>query len=200
MKPNVTLYFVTRRILAQLDCLVSFATASVNGNYIRPTLSDGKHKIHLVDSRHPCVEKQDNINFISNTVELDRAKHRFQIITGNRPRPCALLLLSRVHPGPNMGGKSTYIRQVGVIQLMAQVGCFVPCTACDTTIVDCILARLGANDDLALGVSTFMSEMLEMSTILDIATSNSLLIIDELGRGTVGEADGSRTTRSNGCV
>ncbi|CAF1332287.1 unnamed protein product [Rotaria magnacalcarata] len=154
-------------ILAQLDCLVSFAIASVNGNYIRPIFSSEEKKIHLVDSRHPCVEKQDSINFFSNTVQLDRNNHRFQVITG-----------------PNMGGKSTYIRQVGVIQLMAQVGCFVPCTTCHTTVVDCILARLGANDDLALGVSTFMSEMLEMSTILDIATSNSLVIIDELGRGT----------------
>ena len=76
------LFAVVFRILAQLDCLVSFATASVNGNYIRPELSNEKQKIHLVDSRHPCVEKQDNINFISNTVELDRNKHRFQIITG----------------------------------------------------------------------------------------------------------------------
>lgn len=83
------------RILAQLDCLVSFATASVNGNYIRPIFNNQEQKISLQDSRHPCVEKQDNINFISNTVQLDRNKHRFQIITG-----------------PNMGGKSTYIRQV----------------------------------------------------------------------------------------
>ena len=99
-------------ILGQLDCLVAFATAAVNGNYIRPIFSDEREKIHLVDSRHPCVEKQDQINFISNTIELDRNTQRFQIITGKSIDQCEHLDSHRDYLGPNMGGKSTYIRQV----------------------------------------------------------------------------------------
>ena len=157
----------TAKAIATLDVLTSLANVASDNNYTRPEVNQS-NKIILKDSRHPVVEALlSGAPFVPNDVTLDNDSNRVAIITG-----------------PNMAGKSTYMRQVALIVLMAQMGSFVPASYAEIGVVDSIFTRVGASDDLASGQSTFMVEMNEVANIVKKATKNSLLILDEIGRGT----------------
>lgn len=158
----------TSNAIATLDSLVSFAEVSLENNYCKPVVSDTIDQINIIKGRHPVVEKIIGLNqFVPNDFIIDKKDNRTMIITG-----------------PNMAGKSTYMRSVAIITLLAHIGCFVPAESAEISITDRIFTRIGASDDLAFGQSTFMVEMTEVATILNNATDKSLLILDEIGRGT----------------
>lgn len=157
----------TANLVATLDSLISLAIVATDNNYVKPLINT-ENIIQIREGRHPVVEKSlSDIPFIANDTYLDNNKDLFNIITG-----------------PNMSGKSTYMRQVALISYMAQIGSFVPAKEANLCIVDRIFTRIGASDDLAMGESTFMVEMSELSNILKNATPDSLVILDEIGRGT----------------
>lgn len=153
--------------LSKLDSLLSLAKVSNLNNYVRPSFNN-EGFIEIKAGRHPIVESyiKDEF-FVPNDTYIDTKNNMIHIITG-----------------PNMAGKSTYMRQVALITIMAHIGCFVPCDSCNISLVDRIFTRIGASDNLAMGQSTFMVEMKEVADIIQNATSNSLLILDEVGRGT----------------
>ena len=152
-------------IISEIDVLSSFAIISEKYNYIRPTLTKD-HNLEILDGRHPVVEKVIKEEYIPNDIIMDNNT--------------SILLIT----GPNMAGKSTYMRQLGIITIMAQIGCYVPAKKATMPIFDKIFTRIGASDDLVSGESTFMVEMTEAANAIKNATPNSLILFDELGRGT----------------
>lgn len=157
----------TASAISVLDAILSFATVSLDNNYVRPAINnDGV--LNITGGRHPVVEvMQSSLQFVPNDTVLDEKENRFMLISG-----------------PNMAGKSTYMRQTALITLMAHLGCFVPCQQANICICDRLFTRVGASDDLSAGQSTFMLEMTEVASILKNATKDSLIILDEIGRGT----------------
>ena len=155
-------------ILNRLDVLLTFAHLAIQNRYIKPRLSDSPY-LKITDSRHPVVEQllPSSERFISNSIDLNTTTNQIHLITG-----------------PNMAGKSTYLRQIGLIVLMAQIGSFVPAKEAEIGIVDHLFTRVGASDNLAGGESTFLVEMIEASNIVHNATPKSLILLDEIGRGT----------------
>jgi DNA mismatch repair protein MutS len=155
-------------LISRLDCLLSFAKLARDNNYIRPTLTN-EFAIHIIDGRHPVIEKQLPLgsDYVSNSVYLDNETQQVMMITG-----------------PNMSGKSALLRQVALITLMAQIGCYVPAKSAKIGIVDKIFTRVGASDNISSGESTFMVEMNETASILNNLSNRSLILLDEIGRGT----------------
>ncbi len=165
---NISALQSTAQCLSALDALLSFAAVAVANKYVKPNIGKNVRTVRISEGRHPVVEQLlDRGAYVSNDTLLDSENNRTMIITG-----------------PNMAGKSTYMRQVALIVLMAHIGCFVPAKSADIALTDRIFTRIGASDDLSGGQSTFMVEMIEVATILNYATSSSLLILDEIGRGT----------------
>ncbi|MEK7159541.1 MAG: DNA mismatch repair protein MutS [Patescibacteria group bacterium] len=156
----------TAEILANLDLLLSFAIVANENNYARPIVNNSG-KITIKNGRHPVIEKFQKEQYVPNDLEMDHEKQEFILLTG-----------------PNMSGKSSFLRQTALICLMAQIGSFVPAETAEIGVIDRIFTRVGASDNLTEGVSTFMAEMLEAANILNNATKDSLIILDELGRGT----------------
>ena len=155
-------------VVAQLDCLQSFSTVSQRYNYCRPSFdADENLTLDLTDSRHPVLQKSDGGSVIPNSISLSKESELFVLITG-----------------PNMAGKSTLMRQIALTVIMAQIGCFVPASSAKLSLFDKLFTRIGALDNLYSGQSTFMVEMLETATILHNATPRSLILLDEIGRGT----------------
>ena len=158
----------TAQAVAALDCLCSLAAVAQSNDYCKPKINVSGTELNVIEGRHPVVERYlTRDTFITNDAHLDTAENRTMIITG-----------------PNMAGKSTFMRQIALITLMAHIGSFVPAKSAEIPIVDKIFTRVGASDDLAFNQSTFMVEMVEVANILNNATQNSLIILDEIGRGT----------------
>ncbi len=153
------------KVISEIDVLQSFSTVSEENNYVRPILTD-KRIVDIKENRHAVVEKVLTTEYVSNDIIMDENTN--------------ILLIT----GPNMAGKSTYMRQLAITVIMAQIGCFVPARSATLPIFDAIYTRIGASDDLVSGESTFMVEMIEANNAIENATSNSLLLFDELGRGT----------------
>jgi DNA mismatch repair protein MSH3 len=153
--------------LAIVDCLLSLALVALRNDYVKPQFATAEDVLEIVDGRHPMAEAVRADPFVPNSITLGDGEHRSKIITG-----------------PNMGGKSSAVRMIALIAIMAQIGSYVPAAAVRLSMLDGVLTRMGASDELARGRSTFMVEMSETSDILVNATSKSLVILDELGRGT----------------
>lgn len=152
------------KVISEIDCLQAFANVSTNYNYVRPNLID-ERIINIIDDRHPVIEQVLETEYVPNDIIMDE-KTNILLITG-----------------PNMAGKSTYMRQLAITVIMAQIGCFVPAKEASLPVFDAIFTRIGASDDLVSGESTFMVEMNEANNAITNATSNSLILFDELGRG-----------------